>query len=535
MKKTIHGLPCVIPGLGLKHFLTTRLTALLFIIFLSLLLAPKGYAQNNIRVKGRVTNESGLAVAKASVIVKGTPNGTTADDNGSYEITAPSNGTLIISAVNFTTQEVTISNRQTVDVTLITLEKTETEVVVVSVGYGTQSKRNVTGSIGSVKLENMENAPNTNIAQFLQGTVPGLNVGLSTFAGGTPPINIRGRVTLAGNQSAIIIVDGIQYTSSLSSINPDEIASIDILKDASATAVYGAQGANGVILITTKKGKYNQRPKVAFSTAYTIQNPTGGDKMKPKNREEFLEGIRQAFWKQTNTPSATNDAYLAPDYTQPNPNFDLGSKVDPSNLPGYLNGTDFNWYDHATNTGSIVENNLTVSGGGDRVTYLLSGGLVNQKGFIINDKFNRKSVRANLEIKPVNWWRVGLQSYGSFVNQDGAEPAFGLINIFSPLLVPYDSLGNVIPSPTNTVLGSPMTSYYVDDRERHQYYTAVVYSDLDIPFIKGLNYRMNFGQNLRNDQHYYASRFDANQNGRAYKDNQSLYDYTFDNILNYNK
>ena len=212
--------------------------------------------------------------------------------------------------------------------------------------------------------------------------------------------------------------------------------------------------------------------------------------------------------------------------------------VDASNaLPGRtaLNPYNFDWWDAATNTGSILENNLTVSGGGDRVTYLLSGGLANQKGYIINDKFNRKSIRANLEIKPVSWWKVGLQSNGSFVNQDGAEPSIGLINIFSPLLVPYDSLGNVIPSPTNTVLGSPMTSYYVDDRERHQYYTAVVYSDLDIPFIKGLNYRMNFGQNLRNDQHYYASRFDANQNGRAYKDNQSYYDYTFDNILTYNK
>ncbi|HJS56444.1 MAG TPA: SusC/RagA family TonB-linked outer membrane protein, partial [Chitinophagaceae bacterium] len=197
--------------------------------------------------------------------------------------------------------------------------------------------------------------------------------------------------------------------------------------------------------------------------------------------------------------------------------------------------TDYDWFDHATNTGSIGEINLTLSGGGDKATYLLSGGLVNQKGWIINDKFNRKSLRANIEIKALEWWKVGLQAYGSFVDQDGAEPGFGGINIFTPLLVPYDSLGNVIPSPTNTVLGNPMTSYHVDDRERHQYYTALVYTDIDIPGIRGLNYRLNFGQNLRNDQHFYASRFDANQNGRAYKENQSLYDYTFDNILTYTR
>jgi len=481
----------------------------------------------NIMVKGKVLNASGAPVDGASVTIKGTNNGTTTNSNGDYQISAPSNSTLVITSVNFLDMEVQVNGQTTINVTLQSDNSLLEDVVVV--GYGTQTKRNVTGAIASVNLETMENAPNTNIGQFLQGTVPGLNVGLSTFAGGTPPINIRGRVTISGSQSVVIIVDGIQYNSSLSSINPDDIATIDILKDASATAVYGAQGANGVILITTKKGKYNQSPKVTFSTAYTIQNPSGGDDVKPKDREGFLEGIRQGSWQL---------AYLGPDYTTPNPSFRLEDVVDASNaLPGRtaLNPYNYNWYDEATNTGSIFENNLTVTGGGDKVTYLLSGGIVDQKGFIINDAFKRKSVRANIEIKPLNWWRMGLQSSGSFVNQDGAEPSFGLINIFSPLLVPYDSLGNVIPSPTNTVLGSPMTSYYVDDRERHQYYNAVVYSDLDVPFIKGLNYRMNFGQNLRNDQHYYASRFDANQNGRAYKENQSQYDYTFDNILTYNK
>jgi TonB-linked SusC/RagA family outer membrane protein len=492
-------------------------------VFLTLLFASPVFAQN-ITVRGRVTNDAGQVVPNASVTVKGTTIGTTSSAEGNYEITAPSNGTLVISSVGFASKEVPVNGQSTLAIALST-RGAELEQVVV-VGYGTQIKRNVTGAIASVDLETMVNAPNTNVGQFLQGTVPGLNVGLSTNAGGTPPINIRGRVTISGSQSVVIIVDGIQYNNSLSSINPDDIATIDILKDASATAVYGAQGANGVILITTKKGKYNQKPKIAFSTAYTSQKPSGGDKLRPKDREGYLEGYRQAFWR---------DAYLGPDFTKPNPAFDVRTKLDPTQQVGYDKGTDYDWFDEATNTGSIVENNLTISGGGDRVTYLLSGGLVNQKGYIINDKFNRKNIRANLEVKATNWWRVGLQASGSFVDQDGAEPGFGQINIFTPLLVPYDSLGNVIPSPTNTVLGSPMTSYYVDDRDRHQYYTAVIYSDLDIPFVKGLNYRMNFGQNLRNDQHYYASKFDANQNGRAYKENQSNYDYTFDNILNYNK
>lgn len=493
----------------------------LIVLVQCLLMADYAQAQN-ITVKGRVLKDDGQPVPSASVVVKGTSNGTVTDDNGNYTISAPANATLVISAVDFASQEIQINSRSSVDVRLVSVDKSLEGVVVV--GYGTQRKRNVTGSIASVNLETMENAPNTNIGQYLQGTVPGLNVGLSTFAGGTPPINIRGRVTISGNQNAVIIVDGIQYTSSLSSINPDDIASIDILKDASATAVYGAQGANGVILITTKKGKFNQKPKISFSTAFTSQRPSVGDDLKPNNRQQYLDGVRDAFWQ---------EAYIGPDYTQLNPAFDVRTKIDPTARPGYDNGSDFSWYDEGTNNGAIVETNLSVSGGGDRVTYLLSGGFVNQKGWIINDKFNRKNVRANLEIKALEWWKIGLQAYGSFVDQDGAEPGFGGLNIFSPLYKPYDSLGNVIPSPTNTVLGNPMTSYYVDDRDRHQYYTGVVYTDINIPGIKGLNYRMNFGQNLRNDQHFYASRFDANQNGRAYKENQSLYDYTFDNILTY--
>ncbi|MFC0772003.1 SusC/RagA family TonB-linked outer membrane protein [Terrimonas alba] len=482
-------------------------------------------AQSNIRVKGRITNESGESVPNTSVTVKGSKTGTTTNENGNYEITVPSNGTLIITAINYTPQEIGINNRQTLDVSLVSLAKTETEVIVV--GYGTQKKIDVTGSVTRVNLEAMGNAPNTNIGQFLQGTVPGLNVGLSTFAGGTPPISIRGRVTINGSQNVLIIIDGVQYTGSLSSINPDDIASIDVLKDASSTAVYGAQAANGVILITSRKGKYNQKPRIAFSTAYTTQNPTVD--LRPLNHDEYLEQFKDAFYTQ---------AFQGPDYTTPNPGFNVASVMDPT----MVNATrtevlpnDFDWWDAGVNTGSIFENTLSFSGGGDKVTYLLSGGLVDQKGHIINDKFKRKSIRANLEVRPVNWWKVGLVSSGSFVNQDGAEPSLGNLTIASPVLVPFDSAGNVIPFPTNTVVPNPFNTYYVDDYDRHQYYFANIYSDLDIPFIKGLNYRMNFGNNYRTDQHYFASKFDGGLQGRAYKENQSYYDYTFDNILTYTK
>jgi TonB-linked SusC/RagA family outer membrane protein len=497
----------------------------LLLIF-SLLLFSAGALAQNITIRGKVTKDDGQPVAGASVVVKGTSNGTTANDAGEFQITAPGNSTLVITATDFTAKEVAVNNQASLNVIMTALDRTLGEVVVT--GYGTQRKKYVTGAVARVNLETMGNAPNTNIGQFLQGTVPGLNVGLSTFAGGTPPISIRGQVTLSGNQAVLIILDGIQYNGSLSSLNPDDISSIDILKDASSTAVYGAQGANGVILITSRKGRYNQKPRIAFSSAYTTQSPTEGD-LRPLNRAEYLEQFKDAFY---------NLAFTGPDYLTPNPSFNVAAVMDPT----MVNATrtevlpnDYDWWDHGTKKGSIAEYNLSFSGGGDRVTYLLAGGLVDQTGYIVNDKFKRKSVRANLEVKAMNWWRVGLIASGAFVNQDGSEPSLGNLVIASPVLVPFDANGNIIPYPTNTVVPNPFITYYVDDRDRHQYYFANVYSDLDVPFIKGLNYRMNFGQNFRTDQHYFASQFDGGLTGRAYKENQEYYDYTFDNILTYTK
>jgi TonB-dependent starch-binding outer membrane protein SusC len=476
-------------------------------------------------IKGKVVKDDGTPIQKASVLVKGTTVGTSTDDGGLFQITAASNATLLISAVDFELKEVNINGKTTITVTMNAANKSLGEVVVV--GYGTQRKIDVTGAVARVNLESMENAPNTNIGQFLQGTVPGLNVGVSTFAGGTPPISIRGRVTLGGNQNTLIILDGIQYTGSLSSINPDDIASIDVLRDASSTAVYGAQAANGVILITSRKGRAGQKTRIAFSTAYTTQKPTVD--LRPLNREEYLEQFKDAFYTQ---------AFNGPDYTTPNPSFNVAAVVDPTMANATRTAVlpnNYNWWEEGVKTGVIAETNLSISGGNDKVTYLLSGGLVNQKGYIVNDKFNRKSVRANIEAKAFSWWKVGLVSSGSFVNQDGSEPSLGNLTIASPLLVPYDSLGNVIPFPTNTVVPNPFNTYFVDDYDRKQYYFANIYSDMDIPFMKGLNYRMNFGNNFRTEQHYYASKFDGGLTGRAYKENQDYYDYTFDNILNFTR
>ncbi|SFD98273.1 TonB-linked outer membrane protein, SusC/RagA family [Chitinophaga sp. CF118] len=476
-------------------------------------------------IRGRVTLDNNDPVIGASVMIKGSKKGTTTNNNGEFSIAAPKGAVLVISSIGYSNAETTVGDATTINVKLTSSATDMGEVVVV--GYGTQKKKDLTGAVASVNLEALTGAPNTNIAQFLQGTVPGLNVGMATTAGGTPPISIRGRVTLNGNQNVLIILDGIQYTGSLSSINPDDIASIDVLKDASSTAVYGAQAANGVILITSRRGQLNQKPRISFSTAYTTQYPTIGN-LKPYDRDGYLSYLREAFY---------DKAYLGPNYTEPNPDFKIEDVADNSirDAQGKLRPNNYNWFDEGTNPGAIVENYLSISGGGDNVTYLLSGGLVDQKGFIMNDKFKRKSIRANIETRPLSWWKVGLLSSAAFVNQDGAEPSFGSLQRMTPLIVPYDSTGKLIPFPMNTLEPNPFTTYYVDDYDRNNYYFANIYTDIDFPFLKGLNYRMNFGNNYRLSKHYFSSIYDAGQTGRAYKQSQNYYDYTFDNILTYTK
>lgn len=526
MKETKRGLLVAAPR-WVKKYLRTTTFALLSVFILCTALSAKSQAQG-VAISGKISDASGNPLQGVTIAEKGTSNGTVSKEDGNFSINVRNeNAILQVSFVGYATKEFPVKGNPVLNITMESSGNQLGEVVVV--GYGTQRKRDVTGSVASVNIEAMREAPNTNIGQLLQGTVPGLNVGLSTFAGGTPPISIRGINTISGNQSVLIILDGIQYNQSLSSINPDDIASIDVLKDASSTAVYGAQAANGVILITTRRGRISPTPRITFSSSYSTQRPTVD--LRPRNRQEYLDAIKEAYY---------NQAYVGPDYTTPNPNFNVGALVDntmrvPGSNPAQPLPNDFDWWEEGTKTGQIFETNLGFSGGTERFNYLLSGGIVDQRGFIINDKFKRKSLRANLEVKPLTWWKVGLVSSGSFVNQDGAEPGVGLLMIMSPLQTPFDSAGKLIPFPTATLVPNPFNTYYVDNYDRNNYYFANVYSEIDFPFLKGLTYRVNFGNNYRTTTRYGSSIFAANQTGEAFKAYENYYDYTLDNILTYKK
>ncbi|CAH0305364.1 MULTISPECIES: TonB-dependent receptor [unclassified Pedobacter] len=480
--------------------------------------------QADIGITGKVIDEKTKSpIPGVSVKVKNGKTAAVTDENGVYKINVANEQTvLLFSYIGYDAQEVTVGSLKNINVILKSSQANLDEVVVV--GYGTQKKADVTGSVVRANLDDFRNAPTTNVANLLQGTVPGLNVGQVNRAGATPGISIRGQNTLGGNQNVLIILDGVQYNGSLTSINPDDIATIDVLKDASATAVYGAQAANGVILITSRKGAIG-RTRISFSSQYATQKPNID--LKPMARDEYLDHIKYLYYDQ---------AFLAPGFTQPNPAFDLVSKVDASmkDVQGNLLPNDFSWYDEATKTGAIVDNQLSVSGGTDKINYLLSGSLTRNSGFINNDVFKRKTIRANIETKATDWLTIGLQSFATFVNEDGVEPNFVDINLMSPLILPWDNNGNLKINPFNTNVTNPLLNYQADDYDRHNYFFANVYGNVQLP-VKGLSYKISFGNNYRLDFKNISNMYDANLTGQASKENTTYYDYTFDNLLTYNK
>ncbi|WP_373512601.1 carboxypeptidase-like regulatory domain-containing protein [Persicitalea sp.] len=211
----------------------------------------------DVTISGQVTDETGGVLPGVNILLKGTQRGTTTDQDGKYRLSVPENlaesATLVFSFVGYEPQEVIVGNRTTIDLVLNPDLQALEEVVVV--GYGTQKKSDLTGSVVRANIDAFRESPNVNLAQSLQGSVPGLNIGQVNAAGENPSISVRGRTTINGNQNVLLVVDGIIFTGSMSDLNPSDIASVDVLKDPSSMAIFGAQAANGVILITTKGGQ----------------------------------------------------------------------------------------------------------------------------------------------------------------------------------------------------------------------------------------------------------------------------------------
>ena len=477
-------------------------------------------------VSGTVIDEAGQPLPGVTVVVKGTTQGTITDVDGKYTLTnIPDDAMLQFSFVGMKTQEIPVSGKINIDV-IMTEDAIGIEEVV-AIGYGTMKKSDLTGSVASADLESLKGTPNINLLQGVQGALPGLNIGMVDEAGESPSITVRGRSTISGNQSPLIILDGIVYYGSLSSLNPNDIESFDILKDASSKAIYGAQAANGVILITTKGGENEGTPVITYNASYSTGSPY--NRLHSKNRESYLKMIRDIFWSEAYTEESG--------YTAMNENYNIETSApftDASIVRGYNEGADTDWWDLGTSDASIQSHNIGVQGMTEKVNYFMSFGYDKQVNYIVNDQFNRKSARINLGTQVTDWLKIGLQSFGAFSDYSGESPTLTQLAQAGPLRMPYDNDGNLV------ILGgdftNPLIGLYNDDLDKRNELFGNFYAKINnLSFLPGFSWDINYGNTLQWVKQFNSNEYAQAETGEVKKYNNSTYSYTFDNIFNYTK
>lgn len=492
-----------------------------YILLIVLSFSLNSFAQDQIlTVKGTVVDSNGEPLIGVTITEQNTTNGTITDIDGHYSIKCAKDASLKFSYVGYkdVVRKVTGSDLK---VTLIEDSQALDEVVV---GYGTAKKSDLAGAVVRADLSTLQESPNISLGSALQGVVPGLNVGAVTKAGENPSISIRGRTSISGGTNPLIVLDGIIYRGDLVDINMNDVESIDVLKDASAAAIYGSEASNGVILITSKTSKVMSKPTIEYSGSFSLQQPTNKD-LYPTGREGFLRRIADRFLEESR---------IGDDLLQSNPNWDVTKHLMDGNvLNGYLNGTDINWWDMLTNdTPYIQTHNLSVRGKSELSSYFLSMGYTDQKNLIINDTYQRYNIRANMDLKVTSWLKVGMQSFFTVSDYSGKSPSLETVMNLPPLAAVTDEEGEYIKQPYKSVL-NPMLTIQQDDVEKRYNLSGNFYVDVDFPFLKGLNYRANFSQNLIEKKAFNFNKWGSNFEGEGSKENNSQYNWTIDNILSY--
>ncbi len=513
------------------NLLKPQLLVFWAVLLCQLLLSLPAQAQDG-TVRGRVTNESGQPLVGASVLVKGTSTGTTTDENGNFSIAAAGNATLVISAVDYTSQELRVNNRSNFSIQLESSDINLSEVVVI--GYGTQRKKDVTGSTISVKGETLNEIKAPNIFNQLQGRAPGVDiVSNSSQIGAGGEIRIRGNRSISGNNNPLIVVDGMVYGGSINDISPENINTVDILKDASATAIYGSRGSNGVIIITTKRG-------VAGKAVTSYDGYAGMvkalDKWRVFNGQEyaqFKEAARQG----------------QPGY-QTNPNITSPYALTPDEIANLAEGVSTDWQDLLLTTGIRTGHDLGVRGGTDRTQYYFGVGYFRETGIVPDQKFDRFSFNVNIDHKLSERIKVGFTSFNalSYQNRLGTN-AYGTGLRLSPLFKAYNDDGTLNFNPSvqqgvdNNII-NPLTSIGNNDRIKAQVrryqFQHNFYGELGI--TKDLKFRSTFGfgwsQTLNSNYTGPNTVFNPNTNtsfSNVSQSNAEGWQYTINNSLEYNK
>ncbi len=508
---------------------------LVIILFLCLFQAN---AQTR-EVRGTVRDEKGAMLSGVNVTLKGTTRGVITDAGGVFVVSVTGdNPVLVFSNVGFLSQEQAVWGN-TIDVVLKQDATDLGEVIVV--GYGTQKKSQLTGAISKVSSKEIQEMPITNLGQALQGRAAGVDVSQSgSKPGSTPKILIRGRRSFRASNDPLYVVDGIPLAGGYEDFNPNDVQSMEVLKDATATAIYGARGANGVIIITTKKGAVKGKTVVTYDNYFGKSQAL--DKIELFSGAEFAEFVRESYRATGIYRNA--DGEIVPT-GQSDPVADskvavLGS--DPNVMEGIAQGRSTNYQDMILRDGFIQNQSIGVQGGNDRTQFYVSGNYFLDKGITRGLDYARYSVRTNVDHEINKYVKIGLASYlmHSDRNGENLNPYSATLNQ-NPLGAPYLPDGSINFMPTNdALLTNPLAEIVpgaqVDNTKRYRMFGSLYAS---VKLAEGLTYKINFGPDftLSRSGRFIGSMTNARKGAdpQASNMNRFGFNWTLENIVNYSK
>ena len=481
------------------------------------------YAQNSFKVTGTVVDGSNVPLPGASIVEKGTSNGVSSDFDGKFSIIVTNRDAILqVSYIGYEPITVNVDGNTSLTITLVENASLLEEVVLV--GYGSVRRSEITGAIASVSEEEIKERPVADVGNALQGRASGV---VATSAGSSPgdgvTIRIRGRRSLKASNDPLYVVDGIPYEGNINDINPGDIKSIEVLKDASATAIYGSRGANGVILVTTARGG-NMPTTVSYSSYYGVTTPTGTPDM--MNGAEFFQL-----------------------------KVDGGSSITDAEREAFENGVSTDWIDLALSSGYRTSHQLGFRGGDEKTSFAVSANYFNEKAVIKTQDFTRKTFRVNLDHKLNDWFKIGTstqisdqtQNRGtSRVNISGNETdrgtnSYGRALNASPLAAAYDENGELIYQPAADPLAWNPIADYVENTSINELTRLRVFSNIfaEAKLGKDLSYRMNYGTDYQKTREgFFEGRLSSSRqysDPRATQVLKSTNVTTFENILTFDK
>ncbi len=494
---------------------------------------------DEITISGTITDDLNSPLPGATIIVKGTTIGTVSDVNGKFTLNNVSESaeTLVVSFMGMKTVEVPITG-STINIQLATDVTALEELIVV--GYGTMKKSDLTGAVQRVSLDDMPPQANFNLMQTIQGQTAGVNIQTTGGAGAEPNLSIRGQTSLSGSDQPLIVLNGIIYNGSINDINVNDVETIDILKDASAAAVYGARSANGVMIITTKQGR-TEKPKVSFNAFYGVQSMTNNP-MKVMDGDQYAIRLTDYFYQQSlyqwyaTNPTSEAGKPVRPDVT--NRTVVASTLRTQEERDNYVAGNEIDWVEEVLQTAPIQQYNLSYSGQSERTSYFISGSYTDQKGILKNDQYSRMTFYGNVSTDVTNWLKLGVVSSYSYSDYSGEAADLNDARVASPLADNY--IGQ--PSYDTYLTGEaympyPLANLYSSNYDVRNNLNLLGTAEITIPGLDGFSWKVDFSNNYwtREENNFWPVTHPDGVSliGRAEKVPQIERNLLFNNIFSY--